>query len=217
MNPTRHCLPILVAALATALSMTGCDRSAEPPTSTVDTPAEPATPAPSAPLPPPAMASAGANIVGVDGNGVGGLLTLVSEGDGARITGTITGLAPDTEHGFHVHDTGDCSAPATGSAGTHLNPDNQAHGAPDTPAHHQGDLPNLRADATGTAPVNALVPNVSVGSRDARDIVGRALVVHADPDDYTTQPSGGSGTPIACGVIELAPEPIPAAPATVAP
>jgi Cu-Zn family superoxide dismutase len=210
----RRSVPTLAAALLLALSASGCSRDQAPPPAAVEPPA--AEPAP-APTPPPAPATnATATIAGVDENGVGGSLTVTNDGDGVRITGSVTGLAADSEHGFHLHDTGDCSNPAGGSAGSHLNPGNHPHGAPDSAAHHLGDLPNVRADATGTATVDARLAGVSVGTRDDDDIVGRAFVVHEKGDDYSTQPSGGSGTPIACGVIELPADAGMASPSTLA-
>ena len=103
-------------------------------------------------------------------------------------------------HGFHVHETGDCSALDASSAGAHYNPAGAAHGDPASVTHHAGDIPNVQADESGRARVDARVQGVSLGG--ANDIIGRALIVHADPDDYTTQPSGNSGARIACGVIE---------------
>jgi superoxide dismutase, Cu-Zn family len=122
--------------------------------------------------------------------------------DGAvTMTGLVSGLKPGSEHGFHVHEKGDCSSPDFKSAGDHFNPTSQQHGDPATPPHHLGDIPNLKADDMGKAPVNARVEGVTLGDQGPNDLVGRAVVVHADPDDYKTQPSGNSGDRIACGVI----------------
>jgi Cu-Zn family superoxide dismutase len=204
---------ILTAALLGALTVAGCNRAEAPAPTAQATPPVDAVPPPAEPPPaPPAAATAIAKVVGDDSTASGELVfTAVADG-GVHITGTITGLAPDSEHGFHVHETGDCSAPADGSAGKHYNPAAQPHGGPDAAARHLGDLANLHADANGQAVVDAHLADVSVGTRDDHDLVGRAVIVHATRDDYSTQPSGGSGTPIACGVIEL-----PAAPATPTP
>ena len=196
----------LAAALLVAVSA-GCDRAAEAP---VTEPAPAATaPADAAPAPAAAPATAIANI---GGEGITGQLTLTSAGSDVHVTGQVTGVAPDSEHGFHLHDTGDCSAFATGSAGNHFNPDQQPHGGPEAVARHAGDLANLRADATGAITVDATIKGVGLATRDDRDVLGRALVLHEGMDDYSTQPSAGSGTPIACGVIELPADPA-AAPA----
>lgn len=129
-----------------------------------------------------------------------GELELAQDATGVRVTGSLQGLEPGAAHGFHVHEKGDCSAPDASSAGDHYNPGGVAHGNPASPPHHAGDLPNLHADASGRASVDAHIDGVSLGG--ANDIVGRALIVHAAPDDYASQPSGNSGARIACGVIE---------------
>ena len=136
-----------------------------------------------------------------EGNTANGELMLVAEGDSLRISGTLRGLAPNTEHGFHIHETGDCSAPDASSAGPHFNPDNHPHGNPDAPPHHAGDMLNLMSDADGIAPVNEHVSNVSLGDGSSHDVMGRALVLHQKQDDYVSQPAGDSGPRIACGVI----------------
>jgi Cu-Zn family superoxide dismutase len=86
------------------------------------------------------------------------------------------------------------------SAGGHFNPGAQPHGSHAGMAHHAGDLPSLKADASGAAKFSFESSSISVGS-GASDIVGRAVIVHRDPDDYTTQPTGNSGPRLACAVI----------------
>jgi Cu-Zn family superoxide dismutase len=205
-------LPPSRAALAAALLAAfaaGCDRNAEAPAAAAPPVETPAATPPATPEPAPAATA----IANVTGEGIEGQLTLTGEADAVHVTGQLTGLPPDSEHGFHVHDTGDCSAFATGSAGSHFNPDQNPHAGPDAPVHHAGDLPNQRADATGTLAVDVRIPGVGLATRDDHDVLGRALVVHEGADDYSTQPSGGSGTPVACGVIEMPAEtPPPAAP-----
>jgi Cu-Zn family superoxide dismutase len=149
--------------------------------------------------------SGGANAVvsGVAGNGVTGALHFAPDGNGVRVTGAIRGLAPGSTHGFHLHALGNCGDPANGSTDGHFNPGNQPHGGPVAPMRHAGDLPNLVAGADGVATVDARLPDVAIDSGAATDLVGKAAVVHAGRDDYVTQPAGGAGTPIACGVIAL--------------
>jgi superoxide dismutase, Cu-Zn family len=122
--------------------------------------------------------------------------------DGVQITGTVMGLAPNSEHGFHVHAAGDCSSADFKSAGDHFNPMGVAHGAPTVDPHHPGDIPNIKADAQGTATVNANVASATLRDGGMHDLAGKALILHAKPDDYTTQPSGDSGDRIACGIIQ---------------
>lgn len=147
-----------------------------------------------------AVPSARASLASTQGQLARGDLELRQEANGVRVSGTLRGLKPGAVHGFHVHEKGDCSALDASSAGAHYNPAGAEHGNPSSPAHHAGDIPNIQSDASGRANVDALIEGVSLGG--ANDIVGKALIVHADPDDYTTQPSGNSGARIACGVIE---------------
>jgi Cu-Zn family superoxide dismutase len=157
-----------------------------------------------APVTPPAgtAAVATSNLTGASGSLVSGRLTLTPMSGGVRITGDIGGLAPGSSHGFHVHETGDCSAADAASAGGHFNPTGSAHGKAGTQVHHAGDVDNVVADWGGVAHVDARIAGVVLGGGAVNDIVGRALVVHAAPDDYRTQPSGNSGARIACGAIK---------------
>ncbi|PNS08676.1 superoxide dismutase family protein [Solilutibacter silvestris] len=136
------------------------------------------------------------------GSQVGGTLQLRPMGDGVHVSGTISGLAPNSDHGFHIHEKGDCSASDATSAGGHFNPTTQPHGKVGASPHHLGDQMNLHADANGNAMVDAYFAGVSLGSGQPNDVMNRALVVHADPDDYTSQPAGNAGKRIACGVIK---------------
>jgi superoxide dismutase, Cu-Zn family len=117
---------------------------------------------------------------------------------GVLVTAHIEGLTPGT-HGFHVHEKGDCSSGDGMSAGGHFNPGAMAHGSLAT-AHHAGDMPNLKADSYGNASATYDIPGVSIGS-GAADIAGKGLIVHRDPDDYKTQPTGNAGPRLACAVI----------------
>ncbi|HTH44317.1 MAG TPA: superoxide dismutase family protein, partial [Oxalicibacterium sp.] len=79
------------------------------------------------------------------------------------------------------------------------------HGGPMTQAHHAGDLGNIIAQADGTATLHVTVPTTQISLKDTaiNGIVGKSVIVHADPDDFVTQPSGNSGKRLACGVISL--------------
>jgi len=147
----------------------------------------------------PEPASATVTLAPASGSTANGTVRMVQEGDRVVMRARIAGLAPNHEHGFHIHEKGDCSAPDASSAGEHLNPNAKAHGAPHT-EHHAGDLPSLKSDASGVAATSFEVKGTLLGT-GAADFMGKALVVHADPDDYMTQPSGNSGKRIACGVI----------------
>jgi len=136
------------------------------------------------------------------GNTAAGTVTFEQVGDRVKVSAKVTGLKPNQSHGFHVHEKGDCSAPDGMSTGSHFNPTGKPHGPP-AGEHHAGDLPQLQADASGTAQASFELQGVSLGS-GSNDLVGKGLIVHAAPDDYTTQPTGNSGARIACGVVKAA-------------
>jgi len=135
------------------------------------------------------------------GSSVGGTVSFVAAGDGVRVEAKVSGLTPGA-HGFHVHDSGDCSAPDASSAKGHFNPGGKAHGHHGGSERHAGDMPNLMADAAGNAVISVEVGGLSLGQA-ANGIVGRSVVIHADPDDFKSQPAGNSGKRVACGAIRL--------------
>ena len=144
--------------------------------------------------------SASAQLMATKGNTASGEVQFVQKGDKVRVTGEVRGLKPNGEHGFHVHEKGDCASGDGMGAGGHFNPDGKAHGAHAHSMHHVGDLPSLKADASGTARFSFESSTLALGSGTA-DILGRGLIVHRDADDYQTQPTGNSGPRIACAVI----------------
>jgi len=135
------------------------------------------------------------------GSNAKGQVTFTWQGNNVLINGTFSGLKPNAEQGFHVHEKGDCSAPDAMSAGGHFNPETQAHGTPNSTMSHAGDLPNIKSDANGNATYTATLHGFAVNT-SSTGIVGRAVVVHRDPDDYKSQPAGNSGPRIACGLIK---------------
>ncbi|HSD15687.1 MAG TPA: superoxide dismutase family protein [Thermomonas sp.] len=145
------------------------------------------------------------NLAPASGSLVSGTLALMPMGDGVHITGEVGGLRPGDSRGFHIHEKGDCSAADASTAGGHFNPAAQAHGRSGHGAHHAGDTDNIVADAKGVARIDAHVAGVTLGGGAANDIAGRAVIVHAAADDYTTQPTGNAGARVACGVIKVAP------------
>lgn len=134
------------------------------------------------------------------GNSTTGSVRFVQRGNLVEVSGEVRGLRPNTEHGFHIHETGDCSSGDGLSAGGHYNPMNQPHGRYDMPAHHAGDLQSLHADASGVARFRYDLPGITVGGA-AADVIGKGVIVHRDADDFTSQPAGNSGPRLACGVI----------------
>ncbi|MEF7617292.1 superoxide dismutase family protein [Aquincola sp. MAHUQ-54] len=143
--------------------------------------------------------AATAKLAPTQGNTTAGTVDFYKDGEHVVVQARITGLKPGSEHGFHVHEKGDCSSPDGMSAGGHFNPSGQPHGG-EGGARHAGDMPNLKADAAGQADVRLHLMGVTIGS-GAADIVGKAVIVHANPDDYRSQPAGNAGPRLACGVI----------------
>ncbi len=129
-----------------------------------------------------------------------GEATFEQVGDKVRVVVFAQGLRPEREHGFHIHEKGDCSADDGMSAGGHFNPFGKPHGHHGSPERHAGDLPNLKADKGGRAKLDVTLDVITLRPGPA-NILGRSLIIHADPDDYKTQPTGASGARIACGVI----------------
>jgi Cu-Zn family superoxide dismutase len=171
MRPSSLVLPIAVAALAAACAST---------------------------KPPPLRASAA--LESRSGSSVTGRVELTEKAGQVRAHVELAGLAPNSEHGFHIHDKGDCSAADASSAGGHYNPASASHGRAGIPPHHAGDLPSLTADAAGNVHADVVVDGVTLAPGPT-SIVGRSLVVHRDRDDFATQPAGNAGPRVACGVI----------------
>jgi superoxide dismutase, Cu-Zn family len=133
---------------------------------------------------------------------VRGTVSFLQRGDKVIVNANVQGLKPNAEHGFHVHEKGDCSSADGMSAAGHYNPGGKTHGNVHTGSdRHAGDLPNLKADASGNAVANMVVSGISIGGPSA-DILGKGLIVHRDPDDYKSQPAGNAGPRLACAVIQ---------------
>ena len=146
--------------------------------------------------------SAVANLEPTKGNTARGTVTFTQDGDVVRVSARLSGLKPGAEHGFHVHEKGDCSSGDGLSTGGHFNPSGKPHG-PQGADHHAGDMPAVVADSYGNANASFTLKGVSIGG-GAADLVGKGLIVHRDPDDYKTQPTGNAGPRIACAVIQKA-------------
>lgn len=128
---------------------------------------------------------------------ISGQVIFKQKGDAVLIAPMIQNL-PDGEYGFHIHARNDCSAADFTSAGDHFNPDAKMHGNRQG-EHHAGDLGNLKMQGGKAATIDALQGvTVTVGKHG---IIGRSVIIHAGPDDFTTQPTGNSGARIACGII----------------
>lgn len=134
------------------------------------------------------------------GNEATGTVTFVQEAAGVRVIADLREIGSGL-HGFHIHEKGDCSAPDASSAGGHFNPTGAPHGGPEAEKRHVGDLGNLEATEAGGAMMERVFETLSLEGENS--ILGKSVVVHAERDDFSSQPSGAAGARIACGVIEL--------------
>lgn len=190
---------LVPAVLAAALAACGGSNDGDNVAAEADRAGESAVQMPASDAP--VAAGAAVMLEPTEGNQTRGELRFAAVGDRIEVTGTISGLPDNSTHGFHVHETGDCSAPDATSAGGHFNPASTDHGRVGQGEHHAGDSDNITADADGNATVQGWLEGATVGDGAATDIVGKAVIVHADEDDYATQPTGNAGDRLACGVI----------------
>ncbi len=143
--------------------------------------------------------SATATLAPTSGSTAAGTVQLTQLGDGGvRVQVDLTGV-PAGVHGFHIHEKGDCGDNGN-AAGGHYNPLTTPHGAPDADPHHAGDFGNVTADASGNVRTSFTTRSITV-EEGPTTAVGHAIILHANPDDLTTQPTGNAGARIACGVV----------------
>lgn len=143
------------------------------------------------------------DLIGTEGDSVG-TAELTEEDHGVRIKVNAENL-PEGPHGFHFHEVGKCEAPDFESAGGHFNPADSSHGLEHDEGPHAGDLPNIEVGEDGIIDEEFVSETVTLKSGEENSLMqegGTALVIHAEADDGTTQPSGDSGDRIVCGVIE---------------
>lgn len=146
--------------------------------------------------------TAKADISQANNSGVSGTVMFTDLGNQTvKIDVNLHGLKPGL-HALHLHQDGDCSAMDAMSAGGHWNPTNKKHGHRGVSAEwHKGDVDNITADASGNATYTADVQGWTIGGPDSTNVVGHAVIVHADADDFVSQPAGNAGARVACGVI----------------
>ena len=132
------------------------------------------------------------------GNRTKGTVTFTQEEGAVRIVVNVEGLTPG-EHGLHIHEFGDCSAPDGSSAGGHFNPTHSKHGAPTDQERHVGDLGNITADSKGKVYEEKIDKVIKLNGDSS--IIGRSVIIHSAPDDFVTQPTGNAGGRVSCGVI----------------
>jgi Cu-Zn family superoxide dismutase len=136
-------------------------------------------------------------LVNASGQSIGTVRAWQTAG-GVSFRISASGL-PHGLHGIHVHAVGRCDPPDFKTAGAHWNPAGKQHGMNNPAGPHAGDLPNVEVAANGV--LNATVTLAGASMAKLLDADGAALVIHASPDDYKTDPSGNSGARIACAVI----------------
>ena len=147
--------------------------------------------------------TATAILINPNGEQIGNAELVETPNHGVLIRIRVEGLDPGP-HGFHIHETGECEGPEFSSAGGHYAPWGNAHGVLHPDGKHAGDLLNLHVPASGFVITERLAEDVTLrtdGQASLLDGDGSALVIHANPDDYESQPSGGGGPKVACGVI----------------
>lgn len=133
-------------------------------------------------------------------NQAAGIVRFKQTNKGLKIKAEITGLTPG-EHGFHVHEFGNCQSSDGSSAGGHFNPTGMPHAGPCEKRRHIGDLGNIYADQNGIGRYKACYNDIALDGADG--ILGKSVIVHEKVDDLVSQPTGAAGARIGCGVIEL--------------
>lgn len=148
---------------------------------------------------------ANAAIMDKDGKIVG-LASFREARTGVRVEIKVTGMPPG-KHGTHIHGVGKCDGPDFATSGGHFNLNDKVHGVPGAVTAHAGELPNLEVGPGGTGSLVFYSPHLSLNRAQSNGLTfgpGTAVVIHAQEDDYKTQPAGNSGARIACGVVRLA-------------
>lgn len=151
----------------------------------------------------PSTKQAIATIGSASGSNVTGMAVFTQNGDYITLTIEIQNASPGVS-AVHIHESGDCSSPDGKSAGGHWNPTGVAHGKWGEGEFHLGDLGNITVGEDGTGSIELTTDLWEIGTGSDVDVVGRGIVVHADADDFTSQPSGAAGARIGCGAIVLA-------------
>lgn len=143
-----------------------------------------------------------ASISSASGSNVSGTATFTGENGSVKFELQVENLQAGS-HAVHIHENGDCSASDASSAGGHWNPTNVDHGERGNPPFHKGDIGNMDVGDDGKGTMNMTIEGWSVGGPDSTNVVGKAVIIHAGADDFTSQPSGAAGDRVACGAIEM--------------
>jgi len=142
-----------------------------------------------------------ADLLNGDGERIGHA-TFAQNLQGVRIKVVLSRLPPGI-HAMHIHTAGKCHGPDFKSAGAHFNPYGKRHGQQNKDGPHAGDLPNfeVREDGTAQVEVTSLLITLGKGRNSLFPSGKTCLVIHEDPDDEVTDPTGNAGSRLACGVI----------------
>jgi Cu-Zn family superoxide dismutase len=195
----------VILAFGSMALVTACGGSSEPPAAPPAPPA--ASEAPPAPPPPPAAEAPKpeprtleVTIEPRSGSKLSGKATLTETDGGVHVVLSVEGVLPGGDHGAHVHEKGDCSAPDGASAGGHFNPQGNEHALPTVAKRHLGDLGNLTIGKDGKGSLDITIPGANLKAGDPNSFAGKSIIVHAKKDDGG-QPTGNAGGRIGCGVI----------------
>ncbi|MDO6438865.1 superoxide dismutase family protein [Cyclobacterium sp. 1_MG-2023] len=139
---------------------------------------------------------------GASGSEVSGTATFTQTAEGkVKLVLSVNNLSTG-KHAVHLHENGDCSAADATSAGGHWNPEGEEHGKRGEGEFHAGDINNLTVGEDGLGSLVMVVDGWSIGDGEDSDILNKAVIIHAEADDFTSQPSGAAGSRVACGVIQ---------------
>ncbi len=188
---------ILTTLVCGAFAMTGCTHTEETKTTEAAAPVEPAPEAPKE-IP---VVHFKADMKPTKGFKANGVILLTTGPEGMNMNVDMKNVSKGV-HGIHIHEKGDCSAPDASSAGGHFNPVSKAHGAPEIVDSHAGDLGNVTADKNKKVAFKGLAkPASALKDFDWTQFEGKAVILHVNKDDLTSQPVGNAGGRIACGVL----------------
>lgn len=179
----------LVLILATGLTLAACSHKEKSHDHSAVTPAAA-----------PVVTKAQAAIAGPEGSKVKGVVHFVQDGETLKVEVMIDGVKAGP-HGFHIHEMGDCSAKDFSSAGGHFNPSSTSHAGLHSEKRHAGDFGNVMADKKKSVRTTFEVKDITL-AEGPTNILGKAVIIHADKDDLKSQPAGNSGKRIGCGVIQ---------------
>lgn len=141
------------------------------------------------------------NFAAISGSKASGNASFIEESGKVTFTANLSGLKPGV-HAIHIHEKADCTSPDGKSAGGHWNPTFQDHGKWGSANYHKGDIGNFPTDTNGNGTITMTTDEWCIGCGDPKkDILGKGLIVHEDPDDFTSQPAGNAGARIACSAI----------------